>query len=154
MGGVSAVGPPTCHHQGFPLLVFQDFALIQNLHSLLPNLSASAVELVAIQYAQLQCTAKSRPLYAMFRLLSTSHSSRISLRCSPTSRHLLLNLLPSSIHSCSAQPSHDHYTCCSGFSGPFRISICCSQSYLSLVLSHLHSCNAMTRLEPSAWQFE
>ena len=103
LGGVGVVGPPACNHQGFPLLVFQDFTLIQNLHTLLPNLSTSAVELVAIQYTQLQCTTKAWPLYIMFRLLRTSRSSRISIHCSPSSRHLLLNLLPSSIPKCSAQ---------------------------------------------------
>lgn len=57
LGGVCiAAGDPhspPCNHQGLPLLVLQHLTLLQHLHSLLPNLSAAAVELVAVQNAQL-----------------------------------------------------------------------------------------------------
>lgn len=54
LGGLCAGGRASCNHEGFPFLVFQHFALVQNLHALLPNLPAAAVELVAVKYAQLQ----------------------------------------------------------------------------------------------------
>lgn len=49
---------PPCHHEGFPLLVLQHLTLIQDLHALLSNLSAAAVELVPIQNAQLHNTTR------------------------------------------------------------------------------------------------
>ncbi len=51
-----------------------------------------------------------------FWFFSTSHSSRISIRCSPISRQRLLNLLPSRMHSCRVKQacvgtiSYLHYT--------------------------------------------